>query len=224
MNILDIIKNNKKEIIISNVIIFYMTMCYNLPLFLNLYFNIEPCRINLDFIDSKIPFIKFFVIFYVYYYIHIYIFTILIELLNKESFYKYISSSFISCTIGGFILLIFPTYFEFNNELYSNNSYFDSIFKLLNNAKLQYNAFPSFHIIKTYIIFRYLNNILKQKCFKILLIIITILISLSTIFIKAHSILDIIASIFIVEFSIYLTNKFNIGNKIKNLFNFLKKL
>ena len=90
MNILDIIKNNKKEIIISNIIIFYMTMCYNLPLFLNLYFNIEPCRINLDFIDSKIPFIKFFVIFYVYYYIHICILIILIGLLYKESFYNYI--------------------------------------------------------------------------------------------------------------------------------------
>ena len=176
MNILDIIKNNKKEIIISNIVIFYMTMCYNLPLFLNLYFNIEPCKINLDFIDSKIPFIKFFVIFYVYYYLHIYLSTICIGLLNKEAFYKYISSSIISCTIGGFILLIFPTYFEFNNEIYSNNSCFDFIFKLLNTAKLQYNAFPSFHIIKTYIIFRYLYYLLKQKYLKILLIIITILI------------------------------------------------
>ena len=223
MNILDIIKNNKKEIIISNIIIFYMTMCYQLPLIFNLYFKIEPHKINLNFIDDKIPFFKFFIIFYVYYYLHIYLLTICIGLLNKESFYKYISSSFISCTIGGFILLIFPTYFEFNNELYFNNSYFDSIFKLLNNAKLQYNAFPSFHVIKTYIIFRYLNNILKQKYFKILLIIITILISLSTVFIKAHSILDIIASIIIVEFSIYLNNKFNIDNKTKKFFKYLKK-
>ena len=224
MNILDTIKNNKKEIIISNIVIFYSTiLCYQLPLILNLYFNIEPHRINLNFIDDKIPFFKFFIIFYVYYYLHIYLLTIYIGILNKEFFYKYISSSIISCTIGGFILLIFPTYFEFNNEIYSNNSYFDFIFNLLNNAKLQYNAFPSFHIIKTYLIFKYLYYLLKQKYLKILLIIITILISLSTIFIKVHSILDIIASIFIVDFSIYLTNKFNIGNKIKNLFNFFKK-
>ena len=224
MNILDIIKNNKKEIIISNIVIFYSTiLCYQIPLILNLYFNIEPHRINLNFIDDKIPFFKFFIIFYVYYYLHIYLLTIYIGILNKEFFYKYISSSFISCTIGGFILLIFPTYFEFNNELYFNNSYFDSIFKLLNNAKLQYNAFPSFHVIKTYLIFKYLYYLLKQKYLKILLIIITILISLSTVFIKAHSILDIIASIFIVEFSIYLNNKFNIDNKTKKFFKYFKK-
>ena len=114
MNILDIIKNNKKEIIISNIVIFYSTiLCYQIPLILNLYFNIEPHKINLNFIDDKIPFFKFFIIFYVYYYLHIYLLTIYIGILNKESFYKYISSSIISCTIGGFILLIFPTYFEF---------------------------------------------------------------------------------------------------------------
>ena len=120
MNILDIIKNNKKEIIISNIVIFYSTIfCYQIPLILNLYFKIEPHKINLNFIDDKIPFFKFFIIFYVYNYLHIYLLTIYKEILNK-----------------------------------------------------------------------------------------------------VHSILNIITSIFIVYFSIYLTNKFNIGNKIKNLFNF----
>ena len=224
MNILDIIKNNKKEIIISNIVIFYSTIfCYQIPLILNLYFKIEPHKINLNFIDDKIPFFKFFIIFYICYYLHIYLLTIYIGILNKESFYKYISSSIISCTIGGFILLLFPTYFEFNNEIYSNDSLFDFIFNLLNNAKLQYNAFPSFHIIKTYLVFRYLYNLLEQRYYKILLIIITIFISLSTIFIKVHSVLDIIGSIFIVDFSIYITNKFNLKNKIEKFFNYFSK-
>jgi membrane-associated phospholipid phosphatase len=224
MNILNIIKDNKKVIIISNIIIFYSTiLCYQVPLIINLFFNIEPYRINLDFIDDKIPFLKFFIIFYVYYYAHIYLLTIYIGIKNNESFYKYVSSSIISCTIGSLILFIFPTYFEFNNEIYLNNSCLDFIFNILNSAKLQYNAFPSFHIIKTYLVFRYLYNLLEQRYYKILLIIITIFISLSTIFIKVHSVLDIIGSIFIVDFSIYITNKFNLKNKIEKFFNYFSK-
>lgn len=201
------IQENKNALIIYTLVIFYSTaICYQTPIFIVNHLGFTRHNIYLNIIDGIIPYIDFFIIFYVYYYLHIILAGIVIVGVNKEIFSKYITSMLLCCTTGFIIFIIFPTSFTYQHE----DSKFNLFMKLGKILDIEYNAIPSFHVIKTYLILKYFVKLNTPLVSKFILFIITFLITLSTVFIKVHSFIDIISSILLVEFYTYIVNKYHL--------------
>lgn len=141
--------------------------------------------------DSKLPFIKEFIIPYVIWYPFVFIFLIYICLKDKKVYYR----TLISLNIG---LIICYTIFYFYQTTVirpeiTGNDIFSSIVKIVYSNDNPYNCFPSIHVITTYIVIKGVQSVTDNKLILKLVNVIGILIIFSTQFVKQHVILDLLA-------------------------------
>ena len=210
---INLFKENKNVFIVFLLITLYSTsICYQCPIFIVKFLGLERHDVCIYFIDKHIPFIDWFIIYYVYYYLHVFVFGMIIMLSNKEIFLKYVTNILLSCTAGFIIFIIFPTYFGFKH----NSLNFPLFFKMGKVVDIECNAFPSFHVLKSYLVFRYFLKLNIDVMTKILFTIVTILMCLSTVFIKVHGFIDIPSAILLAEFNIYLANKYRLYDLFRN--------
>lgn len=144
-------------------------------------------------IDRSTPFIKEFIIPYIIWYPFILIFLVYICLKDKTTYYK----TLISLNIGLIICYIIFYFFQttvLRPELIGSDV-FIKLVKFIYAHDEPYNCFPSVHVITTYTVMKGVNFASKEKPILMLSNVIGILIILSTIFVKQHVILDVIASI-----------------------------
>lgn len=148
-------------------------------------------------IDRSTPFIKEFIIPYIIWYPFILVFLVYICLKDKTTYYK----TLISLNIGLIICYIIFYFYQttvLRPELVGSDI-FTKLVKIIYAHDEPYNCFPSVHVITTYIVMKGVNFASKKKPVLILSNTIGILIILSTIFVKQHVILDVIASIVLGE-------------------------
>lgn len=176
--------------------------------------NIAKVGKNIEIsLDKAIPFKSIFIIPYIYWYIFIFVGLIYILYKSRVEY----SRIFISIVIGMCccytIYYIFPT--QINRPLIDNSTILNKLVNFIYNQDKPFNCFPSIHVLNTYFIMRYTKKIYSKKFFYYTQIA-GLLIILSTVFIKQHFVLDIIASIILCELVIFLSNKINIKtlNKI----------
>ena len=211
--IYDEIKQYKNSFIVLCLATIYSTaFCYQIPIHIVNYLGTTIYNVNLNFIDGYLPFIEWFIIFYTYYYAHVFVYGIFIMVISKEIFLKYITALIFCCTIGFIIFIIFPTCFKYPHEMSYLLREIDKI------TDIERNALPSFHVIKTYLVCRYYISLSTQILSIIYMIIVSVLIILSTVFIKVHSVVDIISGILLSELSIYLINRYKLYNIVKKFF------
>lgn len=147
--------------------------------------------------DSHIPFIKEFIIPYVTWYVYIIWPFIYFGLYSKEDFIDYFKFIYIGMFVSFIIYFIFPNGLNLRQPI-MDNDIFSKLIKLLRYIDPPTNVCPSIHVydaIGVYIIVR--NSVLfkRKTLFKNLCLTLTILICISTMFIKQHSIIDVIAGI-----------------------------
>lgn len=203
-------KNKKFLISISALMLTQAFMYWFLKLFQS-----NPYYIN-SVIDSKIPFIGYFIYIYNMFYPVVFLSFYYLFKKDEENYFKGIISGIIGFLFCDLIFLLFPTImnrptvFEYDyltNLVLKITYYFDTP---------ALNCFPSIHCLFCFqVIFSFLlgNNIDKKK--KILIILINLLIVISTVLVKQHYFYDIIMALFICIFSNIIVYKFNLYNKIK---------
>lgn len=213
VKIISFLRANKNIIIVFSLVTFYSTfICYQCPIFIVKLLGLGRHDVCINFIDNRIPFIDWFVIYYVYYYLHVFVFGFIMVLSNKKIFLEYIVNIVLSCTTGFIIFIIFPTYFTFQH----NSQTFPLFFKLGKVVDIECNALPSFHVLKTYLVFRHFIKLNIDLMSRILFTIVSILICLSTVFIKVHGFVDIPAAILIAEINIYLVKRYRLCDVFMN--------
>ena len=160
-------------------------------------FSLHLIEINLD---KLIPFIIYFVYLYISWYLMLFIIPYIMYLKDKIIFKKYVISIVIS------ILIVFLIYFFYLITITRPNivvnSFTSFALKLIYIVDTPVNCLPSMHCL---ICFMFIYNSLRKAFstkFKIITIVWSILIILSTLFIKQHAILDVISA-FIVSLIIY---------------------
>ena len=152
--------------------------------------------------DDHIPFIPIFIIPYVGYFL--YIIATIFLLWNTKYIYVFFVSYIISYVLAGLFWYFFPNGVKRPN-IQGKNIFRKSIL-LIYKHDGDSNGFPSAHIFATLICSYYL--LLAFPTFSITISIICLLISISTVFVKQHYVLDILGGLMTFLLSIFAASYF----------------
>ena len=170
--------------------------------------NIAKVGKNIEItLDKIIPFKAIFIVPYIYWYIFIFIGLIYILYKSRVEYSRIFISIIIGMCSCYIIYYLFPT--QINRPLLDNSNILNKLVNFIYNLDKPFNCFPSIHVLNTYFIMRYTKKIYSKKFFYYTQIV-GLLIILSTVFIKQHFVLDIIASIILCELIIFLSNKISV--------------
>lgn len=161
-------------------------------------------------IDNKIPLLTVFVIFYISAYAEWIIGFILIARENRKICYKFLSAELIAKLLCLICFLIIPT--TINRPEILGNGICNFLTKIIYMFDEPVNLFPSIHCLESWMCFRGALNLKKvPKCYKWIILVISLLVFASTVFIKQHVVIDILGGILVGEIGVFLATKFNAG-------------
>ena len=147
--------------------------------------------------DAKIPFCEFFVFPYYFWFVFlvgIHIYTLLFDI---PAFKKLMYFIIITYTITTVIYIFYPTKQELRPTEFQRDNFCVDIVKALYNFDTNTNVCPSLHVIGSFAV--YFTTLyckpLRTPLWQAVLVILTVLISISTVFLKQHSIIDIAAAL-----------------------------
>ena len=208
-------KLEKKPLLISVGLILFQSMSY---LFIKL-FQGTPHLLN-SYIDSKIPFCNWFIIIYCTWHVLIFFLPYYLYKKDKNELAKYLSCYVLSIIISSIIFVIYPT--TVARPTLENNNILNMLVNFIyfiDNPPI--NCLPSMHcaVSMLFVLSSFTSKKVPNKM-KIFIFIISILIMLSTVFVKQHAFIDIITGDILMVF-IYLYVNFNkkIVNRTKKLLN-----
>lgn len=150
-------------------------------------------------LDDLIPFCEYFIIPYVLWFVYV-IGTVVYFLYfhdDQEEYRKLVSVLGAGMSIFIIISFVYPNYHELRPELGDGNIFVQAV-KLLYLVDTPTNLLPSIHVYNSLACFAALSG--NKKCREKkglipMLGILTLLISLSTVFLKQHSIIDVIMAV-----------------------------
>ncbi len=146
------------------------------------------------FVDKLIPFNKFFILPYISWYIFIAIFASILCIVDKGRYLKLLITLNIGMITCYIIYYFYPTYVP--RPMITGTDFFSNLVLNLYSADNPYNCFPSIHVLNSVLIALYIHESEKVcKATKIICIITAVFIILSTMFIKQHYFVDVLAGI-----------------------------
>lgn len=148
-------------------------------------------------LDDRIPFQEWFLIPYVLWYVCLVgmqLYTILYDVRSFKNYMKFLS---ISMTISTVTFIVYPSCQNLRPEVLPRDNLLTRIVQMIYAIDTNTNVFPSEHAIGAMVVL--LSSLhTKGLCSPLkttVLTILTILICMSTVFLKQHSVLDVIAAV-----------------------------
>lgn len=148
--------------------------------------------------DDMIPFCEWFIIPYVIWFVYIPIVVAFVLFTSKDEFYYASAYLFIGMSVCLLICTLWPNGQDLRVESFVNDNFCTKIMGFIYTADTNTNVFPSIHVFNSVGAFIVLckSHKLKDKVWiKICSGILSILIILSTMFLKQHSVVDVIGGI-----------------------------
>ena len=208
------IKNNKntlKVFLIIGLTFGFQTSCY---FFGQMSFG-RAVLVDV-WIDRITPFIPEFVFVYLFWFIMVPAVPFVVYLYDKEKFYRYMVTMAMSAVMGFFIFTFYPITIPryggairgIANPVLSFVYWFDK----------PASCMPSFHV-GTCIMFVLATMFNKKipKWFYYTVFILSVLVILSTLFIKQHIVYDAAAALITVGISWFIAKKFKLDDKLRKL-------
>ncbi len=162
----------------------------------------EDCYIVHSRLDDIIPFCEIFVIPYVFWYFLIVGSLVYFALYNTENFKNLMKFIIITQVVAMVIYIIFPNRQDLRPEEFVRDNVFTDIVSLLYFFDTDTNVCPSLHVAYSIgIASVWLKEESASRWMKVFVVFAAILISLSTAFIKQHSIVDAFAAIVLCIFA-----------------------
>lgn len=148
-------------------------------------------------LDDLIPFCEWFVIPYVFWFAYLAAATVLTLLADREAFKKMMYFQMITYSVTILIYLVFPNCQELRPETFPRDNALTRFMAAFYATDTNTNVFPSLHVIGS---FASMLGLCKIKAFDtkgwwIVNWVICILISMATVCLKQHSILDVCGAI-----------------------------
>lgn len=158
-------------------------------------YHVIHCRL-----DDLIPFNELFVIPYFLWFAYIFITVAYFLLTSKSDFYKCCAYLFTGMTICLFIYTIYPNGHHLRVDLDSlgRKNIFITVLSNLYQFDTATDVFPSIHVFNSVgalIAINKSERLHKIKWLQISVLILTVLICLSTVFLKQHSALDVFSAL-----------------------------
>ncbi|NLP34859.1 MAG: phosphatase PAP2 family protein [Clostridiales bacterium] len=147
-------------------------------------------------LDDLIPFNELFIIPYLLWFIYIFVTVAYFFLTSKTDFYRCCAYLFIGMTICLIIYTIWPNghYLRVDLSSLGRNNMFIDMLSYIYHMDTSTNVFPSIHVFNSIGAFVAIHKSERLKNIKWLqwsTFILTVLICMSTVFLKQHSILDV---------------------------------
>lgn len=151
-------------------------------------------------LDDHIPFIEYFIIPYFLWFFYIAITIIYFLLTSKHEFYKCCAYLFTGMTVCLFIYTIWPNghYLRVNPDTLGRSNIFITIISKLYKVDTATNVFPSIHVFNSvgaYLSIIKSESLRRFKGLHLFTFVLTVLICLSTVFLKQHSIMDLFGAL-----------------------------
>ena len=147
--------------------------------------------------DAKIPFCEFFVFPYYFWFAFLFGIHVYTGLYDIPAFKKLMYFIMITYTVTTVIYIVYPTCQNLRPTEFARDNFCVDIVKALYNFDTNTNVCPSLHVIGSFAVLFTTWNCKKLRSFKFqaVLVPLTVLISISTVFLKQHSIIDIYAAL-----------------------------
>ena len=147
--------------------------------------------------DAKIPFCEFFVFPYYFWFAFLFGIHVYTGLYDIPAFKKLMYFIMITYTVTTVIYIVYPTCQNLRPTEFARDNFCVDIVKALYNFDTNTNVCPSLHVIGSFAVLFTTWNCKKLRSFKFqaVLVPLTVLISISTVFLKQHSIVDIYAAL-----------------------------
>ena len=203
----------KKEY--KNMILILMTIVYQT--FIYLIAKVSPFTNHLlvSNLDLKIPFVSYFIYFYISWYIMLILVPYIMGKKDSDVLYKYVASMIIAITISGLIFIFYPT--TITRPEIIGNTFSDIVISIIYAIDTPAtNCLPSIHCLCCFLFILGITESKNVKWFsKTIIIIWSLLVIISTLFIKQHVLIDILASFILAILTYLFVNKSKIWKKIK---------
>lgn len=156
----------------------------------------EKCHPVHCLLDDIVPFCEVFVIPYVGWYLLIVASLLYFALYNIQNFKRLQTYIIITQAIAMVIYILYPSRQDLRPEVFPRENVFTGIIGLLYTFDTNTGVCPSLHVAYSIgIASTWLREPTASRLWKILAVILAVLISLSTAFIKQHSVVDIFAAL-----------------------------
>lgn len=163
-------------------------------------------------IDNIFQFNKYFIVFYISWYAYVAIFVLYLCIFDKNAYYRVLSCLIFGMLSSYAIYYFFPT--TVPRPTLIGDDFFTNLVRFIYNRDLPYNCLPSIHVLNTILVDIYIN-ITKgvNHTLKIICRVMGTLIILSTMFVKQHVFLDVVAALILATIIMFITE--NIDKKYK---------
>ena len=147
--------------------------------------------------DAVIPFHESFVIPYYYWFVFLALPAFYFGLWEPRAFRDFQWAIILTYSVTMIIYIIWPTKQDLRTDSFPRDNFLTDIAKNLYNFDTNTNVCPSIHVLGSLaVMFAGLHNItLRGWGWKLFFILSTVWISMSTVFLKQHSLVDVIAAL-----------------------------
>lgn len=155
-------------------------------------------------IDDKIPFIEYFIVPYLLWFVYIAAAILYFLFTNKDEYYRLCSFLFIGMTIFLIVSTVYPNGHYLRPQTFERANIFVDLVRALYRTDTATNLFPSIHVynsIGTNIAVWHCENFREHKFIRFGSALLSICIILSTLFLKQHSVFDVITGIILSVFT-----------------------
>lgn len=172
--------------------IFYLPWYFGLQLRANVHFHDVYTAI-----DKATPFITWFIYPYVYWFLFVAGTIAYLFFTHRQDFYKCVAFLFIGMTVCLIVFTIYPTSYNHRPASFEGSALSTFLVNFIYTADKSQNVFPSIHVYNSIgcaIALIKCPNFKSSQTMKIFASASAILITLSTMFIKQHSVLDAVSA------------------------------
>lgn len=179
---------------------YYYLLLY-VPFFLLWFFLIEQINtpekgywVSYLPLDDKIPFVPIFALIYCLWYPFLIAPNVYLLIKEPSAFKRFMWFFMTGISLCLLICTVFPNGQDLRPASFASDSFCTRLMQILYQADTNTNVLPSMHVVGSIAVFygAIHSKKLRKPLAMIPILVMTILISLSTVFVKQHSVLDII--------------------------------
>lgn len=157
---------------------------------------VERCHVIHSPLDDRIPFCEYFLIPYVLWYVLIIASLLYFLLYNVESFKNLQKFIIITQIVAMAVYIIYPNRQDLRPEVFANENIFTQLIGFIYSVDTNTGVCPSLHCAYSIgIASVWLKENGISPWFKAFIVVLAVLICMSTVFIKQHSVIDFFAAL-----------------------------
>lgn len=149
-------------------------------------------------LDRHIPFIKEFIVPYILWYPFIIVCMVYFCLKDRKVYFRTLAGIILGMATSFVIFYIFQTYVP--RPIIEGNDIFSRLTAKIYMSDRPYNCFPSLHVLESYLMIKGIDSCSnKRKFTRFSIYFMSILIIVSTQFVKQHVLMDVVGGIYVGE-------------------------